>query len=212
MSDISFTAVEFKAGTIAKVDPKEKVCLSCHYEGRGRFPGSYWLYPPLFFFGVIPGLAYYLYRTASGQSRCFNCGKKSLVPASSPMGIAIHNENLDRQRVARDGPKATEVRVDMKGNVATQEDELLIARLQRLRGMKSFQRLRMFLPKDATVATVTISQVDPYNTVVDQIESFRIDGVLLRLIEEGRTIEARFSPSDAGKCVHVFVAEMAATS
>lgn len=86
---------------IPKPDPKSKCCLSCHYEGRGRYPGSLWLYIPLYLFGFIPGLVYWLFRTSAGQCVCFNCGKATIVPASSPVGVEIHNDNVEREEVRK---------------------------------------------------------------------------------------------------------------
>lgn len=75
-----------------KLDPKAKACLSCYYVGRGRYPGSLWVYPFAYFMFFVPGVLYWIYRAASGQCVCFKCGRKTLVPLDTPLGREIEKQ------------------------------------------------------------------------------------------------------------------------
>lgn len=95
------TVIEFKPVPPPKPDPKAKFCTSCHYVGRGRYPGSLWFYPFLYALYVIPGLLYYIYRSMAGQCICWKCKAKTLIPADAPRAVALQAEDHYRSDRAR---------------------------------------------------------------------------------------------------------------
>ena len=67
---------------------KALVCSSCGYIGRPKraVRGSGGVELILWFFFIIPGLIYSIWRSSSRHNACPVCGSTNLVPVDSPNG------------------------------------------------------------------------------------------------------------------------------
>lgn len=68
------------------------VCTSCGQEtvrpDRVK-PGTGWLTATLLCLFVVPGVVYWVWRTAMKEDRCPMCRRATLIPSASPIGRAI---------------------------------------------------------------------------------------------------------------------------
>ncbi|MEW5917896.1 MAG: hypothetical protein AB1762_15950 [Gemmatimonadota bacterium] len=72
--------------------PPGYVCTSCGHQtvrvDRVK-PGSGWLTATLLCLFVVPGVVYWVWRHTSKQDRCPLCGRASTIPAESPIGRSL---------------------------------------------------------------------------------------------------------------------------
>lgn len=70
---------------------KEYACGYCGHVGKGKLVtgGSFLIEAVLWFFFILPGLIYSLWRLTSRHLECPDCGSRQLVPANSPAGRRI---------------------------------------------------------------------------------------------------------------------------
>jgi hypothetical protein len=66
----------------------ESVCTACGSVGRPErvTKGSFLIELALWFFFIVPGLFYSLWRLTSKYDACRQCKSPSLVPVNSPVG------------------------------------------------------------------------------------------------------------------------------
>lgn len=76
------------------------VCTACGYVGkRDRIKkGNLLVEIFLWLFFLVPGLIYSVWRLSSKYDVCPNCKKPSLIPASSPMGRKLIEENFPKTK------------------------------------------------------------------------------------------------------------------
>jgi hypothetical protein len=67
---------------------KAVVCTACGVSGAPKrvTKGSFLIELALWFFFIVPGLIYSLWRLTSKHDACEKCGGVSLVPLDSPVG------------------------------------------------------------------------------------------------------------------------------
>lgn len=71
-------------------DPKARFCPRCHYRGRPlwKVRGTFAVELLLYFFFVLPGIAYSLWRLTNKYTVCPECGEANMVPVTSPAAQA----------------------------------------------------------------------------------------------------------------------------
>ena len=67
---------------------KKLVCTQCGFVGypRKKTRGSIWLELVLWFFFLVPGFIYSIWRLTSRHQACPSCGNANMIPVDSPMG------------------------------------------------------------------------------------------------------------------------------
>lgn len=67
---------------------KEMICTSCGYKGKPKTEtkGNFLIEVVLWFFFIIPGLIYSIWRLASRYEACPQCKSQSMIPTDSPIG------------------------------------------------------------------------------------------------------------------------------
>lgn len=61
----------------------------------------------LWFFFIVPGLIYSVWRRSNKNAVCSVCGNKSLVPITSPIGMKmVADQGLDLKQIQKDAEEA----------------------------------------------------------------------------------------------------------
>lgn len=71
------------------------VCKECGYQGssKRKVKGSLLMEIILWCLFIIPGLIYSIWRFTSAHSVCASCGKDSIIPENSPLGLKLTASN-----------------------------------------------------------------------------------------------------------------------
>lgn len=74
---------------------KQYVCTMCGYVGlpKRTAKGSTIIELALWLCFLVPGLIYSMWRLASYHNACLKCGNASMIPADSPKGKKLVEEN-----------------------------------------------------------------------------------------------------------------------
>jgi rubredoxin len=77
------------------MNKKEFVCTSCGYVGfpKREKRGSILISIVLWIFFIVPGLIYSIWRFASKYDACPQCKSKNIIPANSPFGLKMIEED-----------------------------------------------------------------------------------------------------------------------
>jgi hypothetical protein len=67
------------------------LCTQCGTVAVSRqvTPGSGWITFVLFWFFIVPGLIYWIWRHTSTYQVCSQCGSKSLIPPTAPLAQTV---------------------------------------------------------------------------------------------------------------------------
>jgi hypothetical protein len=74
---------------------KELICSQCGYVGNTKSdtPGNILIEILMYFFFIIPGLIYSIWRLSARKRVCGSCGSPNLIPVDSPMGRKLGGNN-----------------------------------------------------------------------------------------------------------------------
>ena len=61
----------------------EQVCTNCHYVGRGKTPGSFFVEIVLWFMMILPGFLYTAWRVGKKNKMCPQCKSLEMIPKDS---------------------------------------------------------------------------------------------------------------------------------
>ena|SRR5258708_3423557 len=77
------------------------VCTQCGYTGSSSsaVKGSGGVEILLWFFFLVPGLIYSVWRSSSRHSICPKCGNPNLIPIDSPKAQKIMGENMSEKEI-----------------------------------------------------------------------------------------------------------------
>lgn len=73
---------------------KELICTQCGSIGKGKTVtrGNLLIEILAYFFMIIPGLIYSIWRLTTRYTACSVCGNQTLVPVDSPMGKKLSSQ------------------------------------------------------------------------------------------------------------------------
>lgn len=77
------------------------ICTICGYAGtpKKKNKGNGWIEVILWFFFLIPGIIYSIWRRSDKQSICLKCGNKSMIPIDSPQGQKMMGEQRNNPNI-----------------------------------------------------------------------------------------------------------------
>lgn len=73
---------------------KELICTNCGVVGtpKNRVKGSFLVEVALWFFFIVPGIIYSIWRLSSKAKVCRSCGAENMVPTDSPTGRDLQDK------------------------------------------------------------------------------------------------------------------------
>lgn len=76
------------------------ICTICGYTGsKKKNKGNGWIEIILWFFFLIPGIIYSIWRRSDKQNVCLKCGNKSMIPTDSPQGQKLMGEQQSNPNI-----------------------------------------------------------------------------------------------------------------
>jgi len=71
------------------------ICIDCGFVGEPKtiVKGSFWIELLLWFFFIIPGLIYTLWRLTTKEKACPACKHQTMIPADTPRGAQLLKES-----------------------------------------------------------------------------------------------------------------------
>ena len=78
-----------------------QICTICGYTGspKKKNKGSGWIEIILWFFFLIPGIIYSIWRRSDKPNICLKCGNKSMIPTDSPQGQKLIAEQQSNPNI-----------------------------------------------------------------------------------------------------------------
>ena len=95
---------------------KKLVCTQCGYVGepKGAIGGNGCIEVLLWFFFIIPGLIYSIWRSSSRYKVCPKCGNSSFIPTDSPRAKTIMAESMTKEEIINLETKQTDIEFKSK--------------------------------------------------------------------------------------------------